>query len=81
MDIDLSHYPVKTITGKDVHELPEPIKGSCRGCSFEDYDEAHDDYNCRVMGEDNLKCGEKDIVYVRPVKKHIVAYVTAKLSD
>jgi hypothetical protein len=84
MTPDISHYPSLKLTGKVVHELPEAGKNSCRGCSFDVYVEVVDDYVCTAMDtkdEDLLVCGDKDIVYVRPVKKHIMAYITAKVSS
>ena len=84
MTPDISHYPSHKIMGKVVHQLPESVKNSCRGCSFDKYIEATDDYVCAVTGEksqDYLICGERPIVYVRPTKKHIMAYIAAKLTS
>jgi hypothetical protein len=84
MTPDISHYPALKLMGKDVHEVPEVSRTSCRGCSFDIYNKEDDDYECAVNMEKSqgmLTCGEKAIVYVRPTKKHIMAYITAKLSE
>jgi len=84
MTPDISHYPALKIMGKVVHAVPEVHRASCRGCSFDTYIESMDDYDCAVANQkarDKLTCGEHAIVYVRPTKKHIVAYITAKLTS
>jgi hypothetical protein len=88
MTPDISHYPATKLMGRTVHILPEANNRSCNGCSFNTNAEEEDgSTRCEVQNggdhDDNesLVCGNKAIVYVHPTKKHILAYITAKVSS
>jgi hypothetical protein len=87
MTPDISHYPATKLMGRTVHILPEANNRSCNGCSFDTYQEEDGTTWCKVQNggdpedNDSLVCGNKAIVYVLPTKEHMLAYITAKLSE